>query len=77
MKIDGEGRVMSFSEKPKGDDLKKMVSSRDVYLWINSVSLRMPTLYELANSSLLGPVSDVISHRAYATRHIQVQAALH
>ncbi|XP_024379597.1 glucose-1-phosphate adenylyltransferase large subunit 3, chloroplastic/amyloplastic [Physcomitrium patens] len=24
MKIDGEGRVMSFSEKPKGDDLKKM-----------------------------------------------------
>ena len=25
MKIDNKGRVMSFSEKPKGDDLKAMV----------------------------------------------------
>lgn len=25
MKIDGKGRVLSFSEKPKGDDLKAMV----------------------------------------------------
>ena len=26
MKIDDTGRVVSFSEKPKGDDLKAMVS---------------------------------------------------
>lgn len=25
MKIDGKGRVLSFSEKPKGKDLKAMV----------------------------------------------------
>ena len=25
MKIDDKGRVISFSEKPKGDDLKAMV----------------------------------------------------
>lgn len=27
MKIDGKGRVMSFSEKPKGKELKAMVSA--------------------------------------------------
>jgi len=32
MKIDDTGRIVSFSEKPKGDDLKAMVS------WIFSPS---------------------------------------
>ena len=32
MKIDATGRVISFAEKPKGADLKAMVSSRSTPL---------------------------------------------
>lgn len=38
MKIDGKGRVISFSEKPKGEDLNAMVNS-PWHLYILSSSL--------------------------------------
>ena len=36
MKIDGTGRVISFSEKPRGADLKAMVSCIDLFMPLTS-----------------------------------------
>ncbi|CAA6654148.1 unnamed protein product [Spirodela intermedia] len=48
MKIDNKGRVMSFSEKPKGDELKAMVTSMGIYVFkkellLNLLRWRFPT----------------------------------
>ncbi|KAL8160379.1 hypothetical protein V2J09_001916 [Rumex salicifolius] len=69
MKVDNNGRVVEFCEKPKGRELMSMVSSGSVLLWFKSISINnsVSRLASLQNvfRTILGPFGEIALQKPY------------